>query len=163
MFFKKTLKPPRKRETATDLMSRYRASMRKACAVIGLSRMVYLYRSTAPENTALVMRMKEITGKRVHYGYQRVHVMLNCEGFKDNHKRVYRLYKELVLPLRYKRPRRNKAAQLRQPKILTQSSNQIWSMDFVADNLLDGRKLRMITVVDCHSSESLAIDVGQSL
>ncbi len=144
-------------------MDRYGTSMRKACAVIQLSRVVYLYQSVARDNTALVMRMKEITQTRVHYGYRRVHVMLKREGFKDNHKRVYRLYKEQGLTLRHKRPKRNKAAQLRQPKMLAQHINQIWSMDFVADNLFDGRKLRMLTVVDCCSRESLAIHVGQSL
>lgn len=109
------------------------------------------------------MRMKEITQTRVHYGYRRVHVMLRREGFKDNHKRVYRLYREQGLALRHKRPKRNRAARLRQPKTLAQHVNQIWSMDFVADNLFDGRKLRMLTVVDCCSRESLAIHVGQSL
>jgi hypothetical protein len=64
------------------------------------------------------MRMKEITQTRVHYGYRRVHVLVNREGFKDNHKRIYRLYKAQGLSLRYKRPKRNKAAQLRQPKTL---------------------------------------------
>jgi putative transposase len=137
--------------------------MRKACAAIEISREVYLYRSVGRDNTALVMRMKEITQTRVHYGYRRVHVMLRREGFKDNHKRVYRLYKEQGMSLRHKRPRRNKAAQLRQPKTLAQQINQIWSMDFVADNLFDGRKLRMLTVVDCYSRESLSIHVGQSL
>ena len=137
--------------------------MRKACAAIQLSRVVYLYQSVARDNTALVMRMKEITQTRVHYGYRRVHVMLKREGFQDNHKRVYRLYSEEGLSLRLKRPKRNKAAQLRQPKTLAHHINQIWSMDFVADNLFDGRKLRMLTVVDCYSRESLAIHVGQSL
>jgi len=157
------LKPSRKRELATDLMMRYGASMRKACAAIGLSRMVYLYRSAERDSAALAMRIKEIAQTRVHYGYRRVHVMLKREGFKDNHKRVYRLYRDLGLSLRHKRPKRNKAAQLRQPKALAQHINQIWSMDFVADNLFDGRKLRMLTVLDCCSRESLAIHVGQSL
>jgi putative transposase len=98
---------------------------------------VYLYQSAARDNTALVMRMKEITQTRVHYGYRRVHVMLKREGFKDNHKRVYRLYKEQGLTLRHKRPKRNKAVQLRQPKSLAQSIN----------HLFDGRKLSMLTVV----------------
>jgi putative transposase len=137
--------------------------MRRACAAIQLSRVVYLYQSVARDNAALIMRMKEITRTRVHYGYRRVHVMLKREGFKDNHKRVYRLYREQGLSLRHKRPKRNKAAQLRQPKMLAHRINQIWGMDFVADNLFDGRKLRMLTVVDCYSRESLAIHVGQSL
>ena len=67
------------------------------------------------------------------------------------------------MSLGYKRCKRNKAAQLRQPKTLAGQINQMWSMDFVADNLFDGRKLRMLTVVDCCSRESLAIHVGQSL
>jgi putative transposase len=137
--------------------------MRKACAAIRLSRVVYLYKSKARDTTALVMRMKEITRTRVHYGYRRVHVMLRREGFGDNHKRVYRLYRQEGLSLRHKRPRRSKAAQARQPQKAAQAINQIWSMDFVADNLFDGRKLRMLTVLDCYSREGLAIHVGQSL
>jgi putative transposase len=148
------LKPSRKRELATDLMKRYGVSMRKACAVLRLSRVVYLYQSAARDDTALLMRMKEITQTRVHYGYRRVHLMLEREGFKDNHERVYHLYREEGLSLRHKRPRRSKAARLRQPKTLAQCVNQIWSMDFVADNLFDGRKLRMLTVVDCFTRES---------
>jgi len=137
--------------------------MRKACAVIKRSRVVYLYKSNARDNSALVMRMKEITQTRVHYGYRRVHVMLRREGFRDNHKRVYRLYREQGWSLRQKRPKRNKAAQLLQPKKLAVHINQIWSMDLVADNLFDGRKLRMLTVVDCFTRESLDIHVDQSL
>ena len=89
--------------------------------------------------------------------------MLRREGHKDNVKRVYRLYREEGLSLRLKRPSRNKAAKLRQPKQLAFAINEIWSMDFVADALFDGRKLRMLTVVDCYTRECLAIDVGQSL
>ena len=65
--------------------------------------------------------------------------------------------------MRLKRAKRNNTAQLRQPKTLAHHINQIWSMDFVADNLFDGHKLRMLTVVDCYSRESLAIYVGRSL
>jgi putative transposase len=89
--------------------------------------------------------------------------MLRREGFRDNHKRLYRLYREQGWSLRQKRPKRSKAAQLRQPKKLAMHINQIWSMDFVVDNLFDGRKLRMLTVVDCYTRESLDIHVDQSL
>jgi putative transposase len=64
-------------------MERFGASLRQACAVIKLSRVVYLYKSNARDNSALVMRMKEITQTRVHHGYRRVHVMLRREGFKS--------------------------------------------------------------------------------
>ena len=109
------------------------------------------------------MRIKEITDTRVHYGYRRVHVMLRREGHADNVKRVYRLYRAEGLSLRLKRPRRNKAAKLRQPEQFAFAINEVWSMDFVADALFDGRKLRMLTVVDCYTRECLAIDVGQRL
>lgn len=89
--------------------------------------------------------------------------MLRREGWQDNVKRVYRLYREEGLSLRLKRPKRNKSARLRQPKHVVTAMNQIWSMDFVADALFDGRKLRALTVVDNYTRESLAIDVGQSL
>ncbi len=91
-----------------------------------MSASVYLYRSVARDSQALKMR---ITNTRVHYGYRRVHVMLRREGFKDNVKRVYRLYREAGLSLRLKRPRRNKAAKLRQPKQICSAINELWSMD----------------------------------
>ena len=109
------------------------------------------------------MRIREITAVRVHYGYRRVHVMLQREGWKDNHKRVYRLYRAEGLSLRHKRPKRNKSARLRQPKQLVSKMNEIWSMDFVSDALFDGRRLRALTIVDNYTREALAIEVGQSL
>ena len=89
--------------------------------------------------------------------------LLRREGWPDNHKRVYRLYKEEGLNLRSKRPRRNKAAAHRLERMQLFSMNQCWSMDFVADQLFDGRKLRPLTVVDNYSRKCLAIQVGQSI
>jgi transposase InsO family protein len=86
-----------------------------------------------------------------------------CCGGTDNHKRLYRLYRNEGLSLRHKRPRRNKAARLRQPQQLVHSINEIWSMDFVADALFDGRRLRAFTIVDNYTRECLAIEVGQRL
>jgi putative transposase len=131
--------------------------------LLKLSRTVYIYQSRRRDSSVLCMRIKEIAATRVHYGYRRVHVLLQREGFKDNHKRVYRLYREEGLSLRLKRPKRNKSARLRQPKHQVTAINQIWSMDFVADALFDGRRLRALTVMDNYTRESLAIEVGQNL
>ncbi len=128
-----------------------------------MSGSLYRYKSVARDSSALLLRIKDIAKTRVHYEYRRVHVLLRREGWPDNHKRVYRLYQEEGLSLRLKRPKRNKSAQLRQPKHLVTAMNQIWSMDFVADALFDGRKLRALSVVDNFTRESLAIDVAQSL
>ena len=160
---KKALKPSRKRILVDELCSRYRASVRQTCALLKLSRTVYVYQSRARDSSVLCMRIKEIAATRVHYGYRRVHVLLQREGFKDNHKRVYRLYREEGLSLRLKHPKRNKSARLRQPKHQVTAINQIWSMDFVADQLADGRRFRALTVLDLFTRECLAIDVGQGL
>lgn len=144
-------------------MQRFGCSQRNALRVVKMSTSTYLYKAVKKDESALKMRIKEITDTRVHYGYRRVHVMLRREGHRDNVKRVYRLYREEGLSLRLKRPRRNKAAKLRQPKQLAHAMNEIWSMDFVANALFDGRKLRMLTVVDLFTKECLAIQIGQSL
>ena len=144
-------------------MDRFGCSTRNALRIVQMSASSYGYRSRRRDASALTMRIREITQTRVHYGYRRVHVMLRREGHRDNVKRVYRLYREQGLSLRLKRPRRNKAAKLRHPKQIAFAANEMWSMDFVADELFDGRKLRMLTVVDCYTRECLAIDVGQSL
>jgi putative transposase len=146
-----------------ELVQRFGCSERRALAVVKMSPSSYRYEARKRDEAALKLRIREITLTRVHYGYRRVHVLLRREGHNDNVKRVYRIYREEGLSLRLKRPRRNKAAKLRQPKQLAHAMNEIWSADFVADELFDGRKLRMLTVVDCYTREALAIDVGQSL
>lgn len=144
-------------------MARYGASQTQACALLRISRSVYSYRSRARDARPLVARIKEIAATRVHYGYRRVHVLLRREGWRDNCKQVYRLYRAEGLSLRHCRPRRNKSARLRQPKQLVSTKNEIWSMDFVADALFDGRRLRALTIVDNYTRECLAIEVGSSL
>jgi putative transposase len=146
-----------------ELMRRFGCSERNALRIVRMSASSYRYVSCRRDASVLTARIKEITDVRAHYGYRRVHVLLRREGHPDNVKRVYRLYREAGLSLRLKRPRRNKAAKWRQPKEIARAINEIWSMDFVADALFDGRKLRMLTVVDCFTRECLAIDLGQSL
>lgn len=107
--------------------------------------------------------MREIASTRVRFGFWRIYVLLRREGWKVNHKRIYRLYKAEGLNLRTKRPRRRKAAANRMDRIVLTRPNQSWSMDFVSDALFDGRKFRALTVVDNHTRECLAIEVAQSL
>jgi len=87
-------------------------------------------------------RIKEIAATRVRYGMWRIYILLRKEAFKDNHKRVHRIYQEEGLNLRSKRPRRNKAAAHRPERPANNEINQCCSMDFVQDNLVDRRKFR---------------------
>ncbi|WP_245001440.1 hypothetical protein [Pantoea dispersa] len=89
--------------------------------------------------------------------------MLKREGWRDNYKRIYRLDREQGLSLRLKRPRRKKSALKRQPHPLGLYPNHVWGRDFVSDALFDGRRLRLLTVIDLHTRECLGICVGQNL
>ena len=142
------MRPSQRCALVPELMQRFGCSQRNALRTVKMSTPANLYKPVKKDESALKMRIREISDTRVHYGYGRVHVMLRREGHRDNVKRVYRLYREEGLSLRLKRPRRNKAARRRQPKQLAHAMNEIWSMDFVADALFDGRKLCMLTVVD---------------
>jgi len=107
------------------------------------------------------MRLKELAGIRVGFGYRRLHVMLEREGWEINHKRVYRLYREEGLGLRKKPPRRRVAAMKREMHPTATAQNECWSMDFVSDQLFDGRRIRVLTLVDNHTRESLALHPSQ--
>jgi len=107
--------------------------------------------------------MREIAQTRVRYGYRRVHVLLKREGWRVSRNRVYRLYAEEQLQLRSKLPKRRKMVVSRRERCVPVRPNEVWSLDFVADQLADGTRLRALTVVDIFSREALAIEVGKRL
>ncbi len=109
------------------------------------------------------MRIKEIAQTRVSYGYRRIHIMLLREGWKVNHKRVYRLYGLEGLMMRPKRPRRHVSACRRMVRATASHPNESWSMDFMSDALYDGQKIKLLTLVDNFTRESLAIEVAYRL
>ena len=109
------------------------------------------------------MRIKEIAAPRVRYGYKRIHVLLQREGWRVNHKRIHRLYCEEGLNLRVKKSKRQKRAAQRRIRTEPWALNESWSMDFVSDSLFDGRRFRGLTLVDNFSRECLGIKVDQSI
>ncbi len=126
------------------------------------SRTVYHYQSRR-DDRAVTQRIREIAETRVRYGVQRIHILLRREGWLINHKKTHRIYCQEGLNLRTKRPRRHVTARHRQEHPAVTAADQCWSMDFVADNLFNGRRIRALTVVDNFSRECLAIEVGQGL
>lgn len=142
------MRPPYKKEMANWLVSNYRVSIQRACRCVKLVRAMYYYKRHRRDDTLLTMRMKEIASTRVRYGFWRIFVLLKREGFSDNHKRVYRIYKACGLNLRTKRPRRSRSAEHRLERLNTQGINKVWSMDFVQDALYNGERFRVLTVVD---------------
>lgn len=142
------------------LRAGYRVSVRRACMVIELGRTTYYYKSRTDPQTALRIRLRDLANARIRYGYRRLHVLLRREGWKINAKRVYRLYVQEGLGLRIKKPRRRRSAVARVALPEPTGPNQIWSMDFVSDELGWGRRFRVLTLVDHFSRESPVLKVG---
>jgi len=141
----------------------YGISQRRACQVLRFSRSTCRYRSIADDRAALRIRLRDLAGARVKYGYRRLHLLLQREGWKVNHKLVYRLYTEEFLGIRRRGPRRHRSRRTREKRPAASSLNENWSMDFMADQLFSGRRFRLLTLVDNFSRESLAIEAGQRL
>ena len=150
--------PSRRRDVVTQLRLAYRVSERRACRAAGFARASQRYRSVADPQEELRLRLKELAESRVRYGYRRLHVLLRREGWPVNHKRIYRLYRLEGLVIRQKTPRRKRSSRYRGDRLDITQPNQTWAMDFVSDTLYDGRPIRVLTVVDCHTRESLAIE-----
>ena len=140
----------------------YQISTRRACEVLKFERSSFYYRSKANQQVELRMRIRELAASRVRYGYRRLHVLLLREGWQINHKRVYRLYKQEGLSLRLK-TKKKRTSEARIPMPVATVPNQVWSMDFMADRLANGRQFRLLTLVDNFSRESPEIEVNFSL
>lgn len=157
------MKPSRRRPVVSYLHRTYRVSERRACRVARVPVSTFRYVSQQEPRTALRLRIREIAQVRVRYGYRKIRVLLNREGWKVGKKLVYRLYREEGLTLRRKPRRKRRAGLQRRERVRPSAANQVWSLDFVADQLADGRRFRALTVVDVFTRESLAIEVGQRL
>ena len=138
-------------------------SQRKACRLVGLSRSSLCYRSAKQDDDqAIKERLVELAHERRRFGYRRLHILLGREGIKANHKRIYRLYSDAGLTVR-KRKRRKGIMVERQPLELPDKPNQVWSMDFVMDALCNGRRLKILTLVDDFTKEALDLVVAHSI
>jgi len=134
----------------------------RACGLVGISRSLYRYRSQRADAGPLRTRIEEIAAVKRRYGYRRVYLRLRREGWQVNRKRVDRLYRDAGLAVR-RRKRKRIGLFERKPLPKPASANVSWSMDFVADGLIGGRRLRCLTIVDDCTRECLAIEVDTSI
>ena len=156
-------RPALRRPVVEYVHDHYPVTRRRACRLAQLHRSVFYYRSVKDPKLALRGRMREIARTRVRYGYRRIHVLLRREGWTLGRNQVYRLYTEEALQLRSKLPKRRKMMVARRERYVPRRPNQAWSMDFVADQLVNGNRFRALTIVDVFSREALAIEVGKQL
>jgi len=143
-------------------MERHGLSQRRACRLVDIDRSTLRYRCKRVDDAALRQRLRELAAERRRFGYRRLGWMLAREGHTMNHKKLYRLYREEKLTLR-RRGRRKRAVGTRTPMMLPTMINQRWSLDFVMDTLSDGRRYRILWIVDDFSRECLAAVVDTSL
>lgn len=134
----------------------------RACGLVSISRSLYRYRSRRPDSGPLRARIEEIAAVKRRYGYRRVYLRLRREGWLVNRKRVYRVYRDAGLAVR-RRKRKRIGLFERKPLPKPTCANVSWSMDFVADGLIGGRRLRCLTIVDDCTRECLAIEVDTSI
>ena len=154
--------PAASREAAAHLRQVHGVSQRRACQVIGADRSSIRYRSRRPDDGLVRSRLSEIAAVRRRFGYRRLHLLLRREGLLLNHKKLRRLYAEERLQVR-RRGGRKRALGTRAPLALPQGSNQRWSLDFVHDQLSDGRRFRILAIVDDFTRECLALVADTSL
>ncbi len=139
-------------------------SVRQACKAFGLSETCYRYVGKRDEENGEVAQwLLRLTDNHRTWGFGLCFLYLrNVKGYGWNHKRVYRIYRELELNLRIK-PRRRLVRQAPVPLAVPTALNQVWSMDFMHDQLADGRSIRLFNVIDDFNREALGIEIDFSL
>ena len=137
-------------------------SQRRACALIGIAPKTYRYASSRSDDGELRARVRRLAGERRRFGYRRLHILLRREGIELNHKKLLRIYREERLTVR-RRGGRKRALGTRAPMALPQGPDQRWSLDFVSDVLANGRRFRVLVIVDDFTRECLALIVDTSI
>lgn len=148
------------------LQEQFEVSERRACRVVGQSRSTQRYEHQVPDDEpALVARMLELVRQWPRAGYRIIGALLREEGFRANHKRVYRLWRRegLKVPQHRKKRRRLGSSENGCVRRQAERPNQVWSYDFVFDTTSDGRTLKMLAVVDEFTRECLALRVARRL
>lgn len=154
--------PAARREAVAHLCDTHGVSQRRACSAIGADRTSVRYRSRRPDDRAIRNRLREMAASRRRFGYRRLHILLNREGIRLNHKKLRRLYREERLQVR-RRGGRKRALGTRAPMTMPQGPNQRWSLDFLSDTLTDSRRFRILAVVDDFTRECLCLVPDTSL
>jgi len=158
------VKPSRRRELAREAIEQQGVSVRLACEAYAISETCYRYQAKLnDENAEIADWLMRLTHNQRNWGFGLCFLYLrNVKGFGWNRKRVYRIYCELELNLRI-RPKKRLNREKPEPLTVPQAVNDCWSMDFMHDQLSDGRSFRLFNVIDDYNREGLGIEVDFSL
>lgn len=151
-----------KQKAVAHVFERHGVSQRRACDILKIDRSGVRYKSVRPHDAELREAMKKVASERRRFGYRRIHVMLERQGIIMNQKKLRRLYREEKLQVR-KRGGRKRALGTRRPMLLPSRANERWSLDFVSDAFTDGRRFRVLAIVDDYSRECISLVADTSL
>lgn len=146
----------------TSVCIQHAVSRQRVCGLMQLSRSSYYYHARPADDEPLRHALREQAAQRRRFGYRRLGVVLRREGWTDNHKRVFRIYQEEGLQVK-RRIKKHTAKWRGEKPVAAQRPNQRWSVDFMSDQLADGRRFRLLNVVDDFTRECLAVEVDTSL
>jgi len=138
-------------------------SVRRSCRLIGLRVGTWYYRSQARDTSVLRQRMRELATARPRFGYERLHILLIREGWMVGRNKVHRLYKLEGLQVRMRARRKKRISLHRGPAPTALAAGQYWAMDFIHDQLMNGRKFRILTIIDKWHRQCVALQVDYSL
>jgi putative transposase len=158
------VRPSQRREMAQEAVADKKAPISLACAAFGISESCYRYVAKLDgENDEIADWLIRLTDNHRNWGFGLCFLYLrNVKGHGWNHKRVYRIYRALELNLRI-RPKKRMVREKPEALAVPRALNEVWSMDFMHDQLSDGRSVRLFNVIDDFNREALAIDVDFSL
>jgi len=156
------VRPEAKRSNAMKVVERFSVSRRRACRIFSLHLSTFFYKPLDRGDGEICERLKELAQKYRRFGRPRLHDQLRKAGFKINHKKTARLYRKLALQLKYRKGKK-RVNVIRIPKPKPTRPNEVWSIDFMHDRLENGRKLKILTVVDDFSKETPGLLVDLTL
>ncbi|CAM5389248.1 IS3 family transposase ISRle4 [Afipia felis] len=159
---KKMVTPDAKRKAVARACEVHGVSQRRACQALKIDRSTVRYTSIRPDDAPLPEALKAVAAARRRFGYRRIHVMLDRQGIVMNQKKLRRLYREEKLQVR-RRGGRKRALGARRPMLVPDRANTRWSLDFVSDTFTDGRRFRVLAVVNDYTRECLALIADTSL
>ena len=158
--------PTRRREAVDRTRKTLEVSERRACQVLAQPRGTQRYRPRQPNrDRGLVQRMLQLVRRHPRYGYRRIWALLRGEGFRVNRKRIYRLWRQegLKVPRKQRKKRRLGSSESGCVHRRAEWINHVWCYDFLSDQTADGRTLKLLTIEDEYTRESLAIEVERSI
>ena len=144
------------------MIEEHAVSQRQACIALDMPRSTVQYKPKPKDDEPLISQLEELVSKHPAIGFWKCFYRIRKKGFTWNHKRVYRVYTALKLNIR-RRHKKRLPARIKQALFQPEGINQVWSIDYMSDSLWDGRKFRLLNVIDDYNREILAMEADLSL